>query len=99
MGLAPMWMFEIVTMVAAQVKCRMAALGALRKALGWALEMVLEKACKSDRMRADSLSTEKSYVWTLEKVKASTVKVGEAVSCSVGDGEGHSLCTRVMVLY
>jgi len=35
----------------------------------------------------------------LEKVKASTVEVGEAVSCSVGDGEGHSLCARVMVLY
>ena len=34
----------------------------------------------------------------LEKERASTVKVGEADVCSVGDGEGHGVCGRVRVL-
>ena len=37
-------------------------------------------------------------MWTLGKVRASTVKVGEAVGCSVGDEKGHSVCARVRFL-
>ena len=49
-------------------------------------------------MWADLWSNEKAYVWTLGKVKASTVEVGEAVGCSVGDGVFHNVCARVRVL-
>ena len=76
----------------------LADLRALRKALGWVLEMVVEKAFKLDRVWADSLSNEKADAWTFGKERASTVKVGEAVGCSVGDGEGHSVGARVRVL-
>jgi hypothetical protein len=41
MGLAPMWVFGIDTMGSAPM---LAALGALTKGLGWALDMVVEKA-------------------------------------------------------
>ena len=50
------------------------------------------------RMWADSCSSEKPYVWILGKVRASTIKVREAVGCSAGDGKDHSVCARVRVL-
>ena len=49
-------------------------------------------------MWADSCSNEKAYMWTPGKVRASIVNVGEAVGCSVGDGEGHRVCAIVRVI-
>ena len=45
------------------------ALGALRKALGWAVEIVVDNAFKSKRMWAESCSDEEACVWTLGKGK------------------------------
>ena len=76
----------------------LAALGALKKALGWALEMVMEKAPKSNRLWADSWSNEKAFVWTLGEVRTSVVNVGEAIGYCVGHGKGHSVGAIVRVL-
>jgi hypothetical protein len=49
--------------------------GPMREVLGWALEIIIEKAFRSTNMWADSCSNEKNYVWTFGKVRASTVIV------------------------
>ena len=45
------------------------AFGAVRKAMGWALEIVVDKAFKWNRLWADSCYDEEVCVWTLGKGK------------------------------